>query len=187
MHYIKKFGWLCSNILHWVFSFIGELFRGILSIFGIHPQPPNERHEDIQPEDITQAYEEAAAARSVTEDLQPSLDARLDAVYAYARAAAEDRGAIDLSALAEDEQTWLMAVSDGDLKRMAAAGRLGCITALVHKSVAQMTVKAHTKKAVIAPEPIAPAVPKVDLLRDAYRSRRVGGHPHPSFKPAGLH
>lgn len=187
MHYIKKFGWLCSNILQWVFSFIGQLFRGILSIFGIHPQPPNERHEDIQPEDITQAYEEAAAARSVTEDLQPSLDARLDAVYAYARAAAEDRGAIDLSALAEDEQTWLMAVSDGDLKRMAAAGRLGCITALVHKSVAQMTVKARTEKAVIEQEPIATVVPKLDLLRDAYRSRRVGGHPHPSFKPAGLY
>lgn len=117
--------------LNGVFSFLGWLFGPILRAFGYFPHPDTEGCENIQRADVDDEARLAAEKEAAIGELQKAMSPA-EIVHAYARATEEDRQGMDLSALGEWEQNWLLNLSDVDLILLGGSGVGACARSLEH-------------------------------------------------------
>ncbi len=104
--------------LNGITSFLYDVFEPILRWLGLMKSEPPIPHDDTQVDDVLAAAQEAAAHAEALEELVKEM-APAEVVRAYAKAAAEDRPGMDLSALTEQQQDWLLSRGDVDLIYLA--------------------------------------------------------------------
>lgn len=99
-------------------SFLYVVFGPILRWMGLMKSEPPIPHDDTTVGDVAAAAQEAVAQAEVIEELAKQMTPA-EVVRAYAKADAEDRPAMDLSVLTEQQQDWLLSRGDVDLVYLA--------------------------------------------------------------------
>lgn len=125
------------NPLTWLngaFSFLGWLFGPILRAFGYFPHPDTEGFENIEHADVEDAERLAAEQEAAVDEMERQMSPA-EVVHAYSRATEEDRLTMDLGALGEIEQDWLLNLSDVDLILLGGSGVGACARSLEQRAV----------------------------------------------------
>ncbi|KQS74320.1 hypothetical protein ASG25_21220 [Rhizobium sp. Leaf384] len=165
-----------QTALEAVWGIISGIWTAFLGIFGIRPRAPSGRHEDIKLEDIDQA----ATAEAAKQDLADILDRQrtpAEIVHAYAAAGAMDRPTVDLSALSEEQQDWLVSLSDSDYILLSASGVPACERSLRAGIVIPTVSRLHAEKpAKEAPQAVIEQT-KEEMIRDRYLASIRGVQP----------
>lgn len=104
--------------LNGITSFLYDVFGPILRWLGLMKSQPPVAHDNTQIDDVFDATREAAAHAAALEELGEKTTPA-EVVRAYAKANADDRPGMDLSALSEQQQDWLLSRSDVDLVFLA--------------------------------------------------------------------
>ncbi|ERI12540.1 hypothetical protein O206_11150 [Ochrobactrum sp. EGD-AQ16] len=123
---------IAGDILIALEKLLVGLLNTILQLVGMKPMPTPDRHlpqvqttvEDV----IKELNQPTPTSPSPTSDklLKPTSEAGFTLYrYACAQSLAE-RSTMDLSALSDDQQDWLLMLSDADLARLAKVGIEGC-------------------------------------------------------------
>ncbi len=123
---------------NWILQTAWSMFSGILDslagLFGHRPaRPAAATPAAIGPEDVDAALRQARLhhEHKATSDLEPQLDAAVNLIWTYANTPASDRPMIDLSSLDETQRTWLLSLPDDELCRLAVAGRMATVEAIL--------------------------------------------------------
>ncbi|UWU23021.1 hypothetical protein N2601_08765 [Rhizobium sp. CB3060] len=106
-------------------SILHEFFGPILRALGLMKSPPPIPHDNAQIEDVRDAARLAEQQQAAVEALQAKMSAA-EVVRAYARATEDTRKAMDLVALSEEQQDWLLRLSDVDLIFLGNESVAGC-------------------------------------------------------------
>lgn len=120
--------WL--NPLYWletVWTFFASVIGSILQFFGFDQQPPLQ-HDDIQPDDVDRAYDEATAAEAI-EDFSPEMDRRTQGFLSYIKASPEERATFDLSVFEQDMQDFVLGLTEDDVQELRSRGTVGQLQA----------------------------------------------------------
>jgi hypothetical protein len=149
------------------FWWLGEIGRaifgvvaGILRFFGVDIPQPRPQHEDIQPEDIDRAYNDAAAAESIR-DFSPEIDQRAHGFLRYIDSSPSDRAAFDLSVFDTKLQDFILGLSEDDVEELRRRGPVGQLQAALIGRIPP-GVKMQT-----APD-IRPEPSKAELVRERF-------------------
>ncbi|TBA24703.1 hypothetical protein [Rhizobium ruizarguesonis] len=166
------------------FWWLGEIGRaifgvvaGILRFFGMDIPQPRPQHEDIQPEDIDRAYNDAAAAESIR-DFSPEIDQRARGFLRYIESSPAERATFDLSAFDQPLQDFILGLTEDDVEELRRRGPVGQLqAALIGRIPAGLEMKA-------APE-VIPEPSKAELVRERFL-RAVRGLSEESADSYGL-
>jgi hypothetical protein len=106
--------WQLLNPLAW-FGAVAVLLGSILRFFGqMKSEPPTGPRQKLDVRDVEDAAklaaEQTAAVKEISKGMTPA-----EVVYEYARANEDSRMTMNLSALSEEQQDWLLGLSDVDL------------------------------------------------------------------------
>jgi hypothetical protein len=110
---------LLGNVLHDVF---GPLLRALGFMKSLPPTGP---HDNTQPGDVFDAQNLAAAQHAAADTLDKAMSPA-EVVQAYCRATEGDRKMMDLSALSDGQQDWLLGLSDVDYVLLGNESVSGC-------------------------------------------------------------
>lgn len=138
--------------------FLATILRSILALFGIN-LGGGSSHKVLPAvaktakEIMAEAYERDA--KLVSEALKPQRELKNNAsglavlTYACARDTAE-RATIDLAALSQKQQNWLLMLSDSELESIKKGGVVSCMQALKkHETMSKLesaNMSSHTQK-----------------------------------------
>lgn len=126
---------LAANwLLQTAWSILSGILASLAALFGHRSaRPAAATPAAIGPEDVDAALRQARLdhKHKPTSDLEPQLDAVVDLIWTYANTPAPDRPMIDLSSLDETQRTWLLSLPDAELCRLAAAGRMATVGAIL--------------------------------------------------------
>ncbi|MGO7445108.1 hypothetical protein ACC668_10420 [Rhizobium ruizarguesonis] len=111
-----------------VWEVFSTVFGGILRFFGFEPPQPRMQHDNIQPEDIDRAYNDASAAENIA-DFAPEIDQRACGFLRYIDSSPEDRAAFDLSVFDERLQDFILGLSEDDVEELRRRGPVGQLQA----------------------------------------------------------
>lgn len=120
--------WL--NPLHWLqtaWNIFASVIGSILQFFGYSPQSVL-RHDDIQPDDVNRAYEEATAAEAI-EDFAPEIDRRTQGFLSYINASPQERAVFDLCVFDQDIQDFVLGLTNDDINELRRRGTVGQLQA----------------------------------------------------------
>ena len=159
--------WL--NPLHWletVWNIFASVTGSILQFFGFDQQPPLQ-HDDIQPDDVDRAYDEATAAEAI-EDFSPEIDRRTQGFLSYIKATPEERAVFDLSVFDQYMQDFVLGLTEDDVQELRRRGTVGQLQAAL---IGRIPPGAKTQTApVVNPEPSNAA-----LVRSRFLTAVRGG------------
>lgn len=172
----KKNWWNPLTWLGAIWEVFSSVVGGFLRLFGLGPAP-QARHENIQPEDVTDAYNDAAAAEAI-EDFGLEIDQRARGFLRYINSSREDRAAFDLSVFDEPLQDFILGLSEDDIEELRRRGPVGQLqAALIGRIPPGMEMRT-------APESI-PEPSRADLVRERFL-RAVRGLPPDDAEMHGL-
>lgn len=129
----KKKSWMSLlNPLEWLntaLALLAAVFTPILRWLGILNPPSTDGFQNLTKEDVCDAaklaQEQEAAVDTIAREMPPA-----EVVHAYAKANADCRATMDLSALDITQQDWLLRLSDEDLGKLAMSTSSGCARSL---------------------------------------------------------
>lgn len=188
--------WSWLNPLSWlngIFSFLGWIFGPLLRALGYFPHPDTEGFENLSRENVDEAAKLAAEKEAAVDALQRQMSPA-EVIWAYAKADAAGRAAMDLSTLRIEEQDWLLRLSDEDLAKLSMSTMSGCARSLEERRVLPIYAKRSAEKE--TPEIIA--IPseddiekmKRDIISARFRELHLApgiANPYPKFLPTALH
>lgn len=164
-----KYNWW--NPLTWlasVWEVFTSVFVGILRFFGFEPPQPPMQHDDIQAEDVDQAYNNASAAEQIA-DFSPEIDQRASGFLRYIESSPTERAAFDLSVFDMELQDFILGLSEDDIEELRRRGPVGQLqAALIGRIPPGLEMRT-------APEAV-PEPSKADLVRERFL-RAVCGLP----------
>ncbi|WP_427145166.1 hypothetical protein [Rhizobium pisi] len=168
-----------ANPLTW-FGAVWEVFSavigGFLRLFGLGPTP-RIQHDDIQPEDVDRAYNDASVAENI-EDFGPEIDSRVRDFVRYVESSPEERAAFDLSKFDTELQDFALGLSEDDIAELRRRGPVGQMqAALIGRIPPGLEMQT-------APE-VRPEPSKADLVRERFL-RAVRGLPQDDADTCGL-
>lgn len=126
--------------LETVFTMVSEVISGILRFFGLGSSQQRPAHANIQPDDVDRAYTDAAA-KAVPQAAGPEFDQRVQKFVGYVGANPSERTALDLSAFTQNEQDFILGLSEVDLEVLRDRGPVGIIQAILLKRIPEWSVK----------------------------------------------
>lgn len=145
------------------------IWDALMSVFGMNPKAPRGQHDDITPEDVTDAAKYEASKQELVDMLNHDRTPA-QIVHSYAAAGVMDRPTVDLSALTPEQQDWLVGLSNGDYILLAASGVPACDRSLSARMVIPSLTKLRAEKAAEeAPHPVMRKT-REEMIRDIYRS-----------------
>lgn len=173
---MKKNWW---NPLAWLAG-MWELFSsvvgGFLRLFGLGPAPQLQ-HQNIQPEDVADAYRDASAAEAI-EDFAPEIDQRALGFLRYIDSSPAERATFDLSVFDTALQDFILGLSEDDVEELRRRGPVGQLqAALIGRIPPGLEMQT-------APESI-PEPSRADLVRERFL-RAVRGLPQDDAETHGL-
>ncbi|MBY5329601.1 hypothetical protein [Rhizobium leguminosarum] len=124
----KRAWWNPIGWLEAIWSVFASVIGGILRIFGIEMPTPRPRHEDIQPEDVDRAYNDASAAENIR-DFSPDVDQRARGFLRYIESGPAERAAFDLEVFDEPLRDFILGLSDDDIEELRRRGPVGQLQA----------------------------------------------------------
>ncbi len=163
-----------------------DVFGPLLRWLGLMKSEPPIPHDNTSVDDVAVAAQEAAARQEVLEDLGKQITA-VELVRAYAKADAEDRPGMDLSALTVQQQDWLLSRSDVDLVFLANETETG----LERSLEALQVFRWKPRRPAAEPAPVLSTAPmtdqeKADFISARYRELRLlDGSPNPKPQYCG--
>ncbi|NKL63278.1 hypothetical protein [Rhizobium leguminosarum] len=156
----KRAWWNPIGWLEAIWSVFASVIGGILRIFGIEMPTPRPRHEDIQPEDVDRAYNDASAAENI-QDFAPEIDQRAQGFLRYIEGTPSDRAAFDLSVFDERLQDFVLGLSEDDVEELRRRGPVGQLQAALIGRIPP-GLEMHSAPEVI-PEPS-----KAEIVRERF-------------------
>lgn len=154
-------------LLQAIFTMIATVFRGILAGLGFGQLPVLPSQHESLASDIEDAARLAAEQEAAVNALQRHRTPG-DVVHAYAKAESGERSTINLAALDEIQQDWLMCLSDADLVLLAGSGPDACA-----RSLEKLKVLPDFRKLRARPEmKSAPPILAVPFMADSENARR---------------
>ncbi len=127
-----KSWWSALNPLEWLnvaLQLLAAVFGPLLRWLGMLTPPSTEGFANIQKEDVDDAAklaaEQEAAVDAISREMSPA-----EMVRAYAKADAAGRAEMNLQALNDAQQDWLMRLSDEDLDKLGMSTTSACARSL---------------------------------------------------------
>lgn len=155
----KSWGYLLNP-----FNWLAALFGPILRWLGLMPPPNTEGFENLSKADVDEAAEQATrteeAVDAIMRDMSPA-----EVIRAYARADADTRSTMDLSALDLEGQDWLLGLSDEELDLLGMSTTGACARSLEARDVQPAYPKPR-------PELEAPEILAVPSAEDSEQWKR---------------
>ncbi|UFS81579.1 MULTISPECIES: hypothetical protein [Rhizobium] len=149
-------------------SFLYDVFGPLLRWLGLMKSEPPIPHDNTQVDDVLAASQEAVAQADAIEELGKQMTPA-EIVRAYAGANAEDRPGMDLSALSEQQQDWLLSRSDVDLVYLAHETDAG----LERSLTALQVFRWKPRRTEPEPAPILTTTPMTDEEKALFIRARV--------------
>ncbi|TBY57961.1 hypothetical protein E0H39_29530 [Rhizobium leguminosarum bv. viciae] len=164
------------------FGAIWEVFTsvigGILRLFGIEMPTPRPQHENLMPEDVDRAYNDAAAAEALPHSFEPT-DQRVHEFIRYVNSTVEERAVFDLQDFSPEQQDFMIGLTEDDVVELRRRGPVGQIqAALLGRLPAGWEMQA-------APEAMPPEPSKAELVRERFLAA-VRGLPQDATETCGL-
>jgi hypothetical protein len=150
-----------------VFSMVSQVISGILRFFGLGGSQQRPAHADIQPDDVDQAYSDATEKAAVSETTGPAFDQRVQMFLRYVGATPGDRASIDLSSFGQDEQDFILGLSEADLEMLRDRGPVGIIQAILVRRIPEWSVKPPAPE--LLPKSSLGRLTRERLLRSVHR------------------
>jgi len=164
-------------MLQTAWSILSGILGSLAALFGHRPARPVATPSAIGPEDVDAALRQARLDHEQTSICQPHLDAAMDLIWTYVTTPASDRPMIDLSALDEGQRNWLLSRADDELCRLAVAGRMATVEAILMIAPAASSSIPAPPMDIAAPTTVnrPPLSSLTEAARAQLASRTVGG------------
>ncbi|ANM09208.1 MULTISPECIES: hypothetical protein [unclassified Rhizobium] len=133
----KRSFWNWPNPLAWIegfFQILAAVFAPILRLLGMLNPPSAQGFENIQRAKVEDAQKLAVENEAAVDELIKQMLPG-EVVRAYAKADATGRASMDLSALDDAQQDWLMRLSDEDLDKLGMSTTGACARSLEAREV----------------------------------------------------
>ncbi len=156
----KKKWW---NPLFWLTEIgraLMETISSFLRLLGFDMPAPGQYRDNVTPEDVDQAYHEAAAAEA-TQDCRPEFDRRIEGFLRYVESSSEERSLFDLSSFDQELQDFILSLTEDDIEELRRRGRVGQLQAALIGRIPQTT---EAKTAPIAAQPSKAELVRARLL-----------------------
>lgn len=191
-----KSWWSLLKPLEWIqaaFALLAAVFAPLLRWLGMLTPPSTDGFDNIQRSDVEDAKQLAAEQEAAVDALSRAMSPE-EVVHAYAKADADGRASMDLSALDVDQQDWLLGLSDEDLSKLAMSMKGGCARSLEKKAVLPMYRKPPAEEE--APKVLAtPSAEEIEDMKREFVSMRFRelfrapgvANSNPQYVPDTLH
>ena len=148
------------------------------SLFGSATLPPAPEPSSESVDAVKNALDTLAERRRKI-DMQDQMARRSDPVgetiHAYAAASEDERLGMDLDALPEHVQVWLLTRKEADLKRLAAAGPVKCGLVAAGKRSGIVGIEPPDPDQPMSPEPVVRRLDADELFARIARAKGVHG------------
>lgn len=168
MRHWKHNWWNPLTWLAGVWQAVTSVFVDILRFFGFEPPQSLMQHDDIRPEDVDHAYNDASAAEQIA-DFSPEIDQRASGFLRYIESSPTERAAFDLSVFDMELQDFILGLSEDDIEELRRRGPVGQLqAALIGRIPPGLEMEA-------APD-VRPEPSKAEVVRERFL-RAVRGLP----------
>jgi hypothetical protein len=154
------------------FAWFGAILQSILAFFGMLPHPRTDGHENLQVADVETAEKDARKEQEAIDEIIADMTPA-QIVHAFCRATVDARKGIDLTKLTDDQQDWLLRLSDADLIMLGESGEDACRRSveagklMVSKAKLRPTEMESAPQILTIPEPMDEDE-KRQFLKDRY-------------------
>lgn len=157
--WLSPFHWM-EVIWQTFASIIGSIFR----VFGFNVGGGRPQHENITPEDVSDAYKDAVAAEALPESFGPEIDSKVNGFFRYVQMPKEERASAELSVFTTDEQDFILSLTEAQLQTLRERGSFGALQAILIRRIPDWTKEkaAPTEKLELS---------KAEQVKEALRHR----------------